>query len=147
MLQSVCFSLTHWGRVTHLCVSKLTSIVSDNGLPHGRRRTIILSNAGILLIGPLKKLQWHFNRNSHIFIEENTFENVVSEVSAILSRSQCVHLSKWAFSQAAYRLLFLWWFLRRSCFETQQDAPVPRIKIMRTGYFNKNVFIHVGVNM
>ena len=47
------FLSTHWGRVTHLCVSKLTSIASDNGLSPGRRQTIISNNAGILLIGPL----------------------------------------------------------------------------------------------
>ena len=46
--------LTHWGRVTHLCVSKLTSIASDNGLSPGRRQAIIWTNAGILLIGPLE---------------------------------------------------------------------------------------------
>ena len=45
--------LTHWGRVTHLCVSKLTSIASDNGLSPGWRQAIIWTNAGILLIGPL----------------------------------------------------------------------------------------------
>ena len=45
--------LTHWGRVTHLCVSKLTSIGSDNGLSPGRRQAIIWTNDGILLIGPL----------------------------------------------------------------------------------------------
>ena len=36
------------------------------------------------------KLQWNFKRNSNIFFEENTFENVVCEMSAILSRPQCV---------------------------------------------------------
>ena len=38
-----CFSigLTHWGRVTHICLSP------------GRREPIIWTNAGILLIGPL----------------------------------------------------------------------------------------------
>ena len=46
-------SLTHWGRVTHICVSKLTTIGSDNGLSPGRRQAIIWTNAGILLIGPL----------------------------------------------------------------------------------------------
>ena len=45
--------LTHWGRVTHICVSKLTIIGSDNGLSPGRRQAIIWINAGILLIGPL----------------------------------------------------------------------------------------------
>ena len=45
--------LTHWGRVTHICVSDLTSIGSDNGLSPGRRQAIIRTNAGILLIRPL----------------------------------------------------------------------------------------------
>ena len=45
--------LTHWGRVTHICVSKLTIIGSDNGLSPRRRQAIILTIAGILLIGPL----------------------------------------------------------------------------------------------
>ena len=48
------FSLTHWGRVTHICVGKLTIIGSDNGLSPGRRQAIIWTNAGILLIGPLE---------------------------------------------------------------------------------------------
>ena len=45
--------LTHWGRVKHICVNKLTIISSDNGLTPGRRQAIIWTNAGILLIGPL----------------------------------------------------------------------------------------------
>ena len=45
--------LTHWGRVTHICVSRLTIIDSDNGLPPDGRQAIIWTNAGILLIGPL----------------------------------------------------------------------------------------------
>ena len=44
---------THWGRVTHICVGKLTIIGSVNGLSPGRRQAIIWTNAGILLIGPL----------------------------------------------------------------------------------------------
>ena len=46
--------LTHWGRVTHICVSKLTIIGSDNGLSPGRRQAIIWTNAGILLIRTLR---------------------------------------------------------------------------------------------
>ena len=45
--------LTHWGRMTHICVVKLTIIGSDNGLSPGRRQAIIWTNDGILLIGPL----------------------------------------------------------------------------------------------
>ena len=45
--------LTHWGRVTHICVSKLTIIGSDDGLSPGRPQAIIWTNAGILLIRTL----------------------------------------------------------------------------------------------
>ena len=45
--------LAHWGRVTHICVSIQTITGSDNGLSPDRRRAIICTNAGILLIGPL----------------------------------------------------------------------------------------------
>ena len=45
--------LTHWGRVTHICVGTNINIGSDNGLSPGRRQVIIWTNAGILLIGPL----------------------------------------------------------------------------------------------
>ena len=59
--------LTHWGRVTHICVGKLTIIGSDNGLSPGRRQAIIWTNAGILLIGP-------FGTNfSEILIATETF--------------------------------------------------------------------------
>ena len=33
--------LSHWGRVTHICVGNLTIIGSDNGLSPGRRQAII----------------------------------------------------------------------------------------------------------
>ena len=59
--------LTHWGRVTHICVSKLTTIGSDNGLSPGRRQAIIWTNAGIMIIGPLG------TNFSEIFIEIYTF--------------------------------------------------------------------------
>ena len=39
--------------MTHICISKLTIIGSDNSLSPGRRQTIIWTRAGRLLIGPL----------------------------------------------------------------------------------------------
>ena len=45
--------LTHLGRVTHICVNKLTIIGSDNGLSPDQRQAISWTNAGLLLIGPL----------------------------------------------------------------------------------------------
>ena len=60
-------SLTHWGRVTHTCVGKLTNIDSDDGLSPGRRQDIIWTNAGVLLIG-------HLGTNfSEISIKIHTF--------------------------------------------------------------------------
>ena len=87
--------LTHWGRVTHICVGNLTIIGSDNGLSPRRRQAITWTNVGILLTGPLQcrnKLQWNVNRNSYIFIQENPFENVVWKMAAILSWPQCVNM-------------------------------------------------------
>ena len=45
--------LTHWGWVTHICVSYFTIIGSDNDLSPGRCQAIIWTNDGLLLIGPL----------------------------------------------------------------------------------------------
>ena len=59
--------LTHWGRVTHTCVSKITIIGSDIGLSPGRRQAIIWTNAGILLTGPCGT-KFH-----EILIESQTF--------------------------------------------------------------------------
>ena len=81
-----CSYLTHWERVTHICVSKLTIIGSDNGLSPGRREVIIWTYDGTLLIG-------HLETNfSEILIEIHTFlfKNVVRKMVVILSRSQCV---------------------------------------------------------
>ena len=43
-------TLTHWGRVMHMCINKLTIIGSEIGLSPGRRQW---TNDGILLIGTL----------------------------------------------------------------------------------------------
>ena len=86
--------LSHCGRDTQMCVSKLTIMGSNNGLSPGRRQVIIWINAEILLI----ELLWTY---SEILIEiytfsfkENAFVNVVWKMSAILSRPQCVYSSR-----------------------------------------------------
>ena len=76
--------LIHWGRVTHICVSKLTNIASDNGLSPGRHQAIILNNDGILLIWPLG------TSFSEMLIEIHSY--VVWKMTAILSRPQCVNV-------------------------------------------------------
>ena len=59
--------LTHWGRVTHICVGKLIIIDPDNGLKPERRQAIIWTNAGILFI---ERLRTNF---SETLIEIQTF--------------------------------------------------------------------------
>ena len=78
--------------MTHIYVIKLTIVGSDNGLSPGRRQAIIWTSAGILLIGTLgTNFSEILRRNSYIFIQENSFENVVCEMAAILSRPQWVN--------------------------------------------------------
>ena len=61
-------ALTHWGRVTHICVGNLTIIGSDNGLaPPGTKPLSESMLHGILLIGPLG------TNLSEILIEIHTF--------------------------------------------------------------------------
>ena len=73
--------LTHWGRVTHICVNKLTTIGSDNGLSPGRRQIIIWTNAGILLI-------WNLGTN---------FSGISSEIQAFSFKKMHLKMSsaKW----------------------------------------------------
>ena len=73
--------LTHWGRVTHICVGKLTVIGSDNGLSPGRRQAIIWTNAVILLIGPLG------TKLSEISIKIKTFS--LKKIRLKLSSAKC----------------------------------------------------------
>ena len=83
--------LTHWGRVTHICVSKVTIIGPDNGLSPGRRQAIIWTNAGLLSIRPLE------TNFSEIFIKIHIFsfnkihlKMSVWKMASILSRPQWV---------------------------------------------------------
>ena len=62
--------LSHWGRVMHICISKLTTIGSDTDLAPTRRQAIIWTNGGILLLWPLHALGTKF---SEIFIKIHTF--------------------------------------------------------------------------
>ena len=80
--------LTHWGRVTHICVNKLTIIGSDNGLLPSHYLNQCWNNVDWTL---RNKLQWNLNRNYFIFFQENAFQNVVYEMVVILYRLQCVN--------------------------------------------------------
>ena len=81
--------LTHWGRVTHICISKLTIIGWDNGLSSGLRQAITWTNAGILLIKPLGP---HFN-DMLIEILTFSFMKMRLHVSSAKWRPFCLGLN------------------------------------------------------
>ena len=85
-IQWIC-SLTHWGRVTHICVGNLIINGSDNGLSPGRRQPIIWTNAGILLIG---RLGSNFNE---ILSKILTFKKIRLNVLSAKWRPFCLGLN------------------------------------------------------
>ena len=89
LIQSFITWLTHRGRVTHICVSDLTIIGSDNGLSPGRRQAIIGTNAELLLNGPLG------TNFSEILIEILTFsfKKMCLKVSSAKWRPFCLCLN------------------------------------------------------
>ena len=102
--------LTHWGRATHICVGKLTTIGSDNGLSPGRRQAIIWTSAGILLIGPLG------TNSSEILIGVQTFafKKMHLKMSSAKWRPSCLDLN----------VLSEWkWILQNPC------------RVLLTGFF------------
>ena len=81
--------LTHWGRVTHICVGNLTIIGPDNGLSPGRRQAIIWTNAGILLIGP-----WWINFSEILIgIHTFSFKKINLKMSSAKWRPFCLGLN------------------------------------------------------
>ena len=81
--------LTHWGRVTHICISKLTTMGSDNSLLPGQHQAIIWTNAGILLIGPL----WTKFSDILIKIDIYSFKKMHLKTSSGKWRPLCLSLN------------------------------------------------------
>ena len=83
------YFLTRWGRVTHICVSKLTSTASDNGLSPDRRQAIIWTNTGLLVIIPLGT---NFSENL-IAILTFSFRKMRLKMSSAIWRTFCLGLN------------------------------------------------------
>ena len=81
--------LTHWGRVTHTCFTKLTTIVSDNGLSSRRCQAIFWTNTGILLIGPLETNLGEVLIEVHI----SSFKKMYFNMSSAKWRPFCLRLN------------------------------------------------------
>ena len=99
-------NLTHWGRVTHICISKLPTIGSDNGLSPGRHQAIIWTNAGILLFGPLG------SNFSEILIAIDTFsfKKMHLKLSSAKWRPFCLGLNVLNVMTQDESILILWDF-------------------------------------
>ena len=87
------FIISNWGILTHLpLVSHIC--VSESGQYWFRLWFVVFlapshylnQCSGIVNWTPRNKRQWNCNRNPNIFIHENTSENIVCEMAAILPR-------------------------------------------------------------
>ena len=132
--------LTHWGRVTHICISKLTIIGPDNGLAPERRQAIIWTSAGILLIGPLGT---NFNE---ILIEIQTFS--LKKICLKMSSAKCcsfrLGLNVLRDVSGMKSLLLCWGFVPPGhlCFVTFN-----RLRLRQNGcHFADNIFKWIFFN-
>ena len=134
-LRSGKMELTHWGRVTHICVSKLTIIGSDNGLSPGRRQAIIWTNAGILLIRPLGT---NFNE---MLIEILTFSfmKMRLKVSSVKWHPFCLGLN--VLKQSYITLIIIGiksGVVRCRKYMQMKVIPIPALKSMMFGHADEN---------
>ena len=106
--------LTHWGRVTHICVGNITIISSDNGLSPYQRQAIIWTNAAILLIGTLGT-----NFNEIVFkIHTSSFKNIHLKMASGKWRPFCLGLNvltHWGRDKMAAISQFQMHFLEWKC--------------------------------
>ena len=97
--------------MTHICVSKLTIIGSDNGLAPGRRQAIIETNSGILLIKPVGK-----NLNDlSIRIQTFSFKKMHLKMSSAKWYPFCLGLNV----LITYSQNECWCSISRSCIRTE----------------------------
>ena len=95
-------SLTHGGRMTHICDSKLTIISSDNGLSLGRRQAIIWTSDGYIV-------NWTPRKNlSEILIKSHTFsfKKIQLEMSSGKWRPLCLGLNVLMIKRNFVKIMF-----------------------------------------
>ena len=91
---------THWGWMTHICISNHSVIGSDNGLSPDRRQAIIWTNAEILLTEPLvtnfsKILSKLIHLHSRKCIWKCRLENGDHFVSASMCWKKNISINRW----------------------------------------------------
>ena len=135
--------VNHWDRVTHICVSRLTIISSDNCLSPVRRQAIIWTNADILVIGPL----------------EINFSEILIEIYTFPFRKMHLKTSsgKWrpfvsALMYNQYHTFYIVWIHEVLCYFTKYRRPFlmvvsdlrdvsPKHQWGNQGFYRKHVSI------
>ena len=75
--------------MSHICVSKLTIIGSDNGLSPDRRQAIIWTYAGLLSIRPL----WTYFSENRIKMQQFSLKKMQLKMSSAKWRPSCLRLN------------------------------------------------------
>ena len=120
--------------MTHICVSKLTTIVSDNGLSPGRCQDITQTNAGILLIG-------HLGTNlSEILIEIYTFsfKKMHFKMLSVKWRPCCLSLNVLIYDISLYWIGALGLFQYKDTVLWALRFPIIKKTIVRLSYRGVN---------
>ena len=128
--------LTHLPLVPRICVRESGEhrfrkwLVTYSAPSHYLKQCLLIVNWTLR-----NKLQWNFNQNSTIFIQENAFENVVCKMVAILSRGRWVNniLQKHAAWQST-------WPMNSGCCLPNVTYPTPSpkisVNITKLGHFD-----------
>ena len=88
--------LTHWGRVTHICIGNLGRHWLRLWLVACLAPSHYLNQCWNIVNWTLRnKLQWNFNRNSQHFHSRKFVSKCFEKISTILSRPQCDKWMDW----------------------------------------------------
>ena len=122
---------THWGRMMHVYLSKLTIIGSDNGLSPGRRQAIIWTNGGILLI-------WTLGTNFFSEIHTFSFKKMHRKMLSGKWRPFCLGLNVLRIVNPEGHLIYTTWLI---CID--QTIKPFFINLLRAKFFkgNKNIYL------
>ena len=120
--------------MTHICISKLTIIGSDNGLSPDRRQAIIWTNAGILSIWPLGTMLSEILIAIHIF----SFKKMHLKMSSGKWQPCCLGLNVsrlWRAGSLGPWALKIQWGL---CYLKQADIPHMKNRVLIKKGLNVN---------
>ena len=87
-MSNIPFWLTHWDRVTHTCVSNVTSFVQIMDCRLFGDKSLSEQKLECFNSTLVDRLQWHFNRISYIFTHEHAFKHVLWKLATVSSRPQ-----------------------------------------------------------